>query len=451
MNHSHRSRREFIRSASTLSAAAWMAPTLVSAQTASTKSYSKPALLGGEPIRKKAYPKWPMIEKIDEEKFLDSLRQLKWCRLYGDLTTQFENKWAESLGAKYVTAVVNGTNSLYAALNALDVGPGDEVLVPPYTFVATINAIFQQYALPVFVDIDPETYLIDPAKLESAITESTRCILPVHLGGNVPDMDRILETAKKHNLSVVEDACQAHFAEWKGKRVGGVGDIGCFSFQSSKILPCGEGGAIVTNREDLLDRFHAFQNNGRDRKIGTRNGYQYQGTNLRMTEFQAALLLAQLTRLENQCRLRVENAAHLTSLLKEIEGIHTARILEGCTRCTYYIYMLRYDRQHFSGLSRSRFIEALNKEGIPCGSGYHPLNQEPFIEKLLQSRAYRKLYSQKRLDQYRQANHCPENDRLCQEGIFISQECLLGDSKDVEQIAEAVLKIKSYAGELAKS
>lgn len=451
MKRTRYSRRRFIRTTTSAAGAALAVPTLISSQALGKKNYGKPAALGGKPVREKSFPSWPVHEKVDEEHLLDALRRDKWCRLGADITTKFEKKWAELLGAKYVTAVMNGTSALYAGLYALDVGPGDEVLVPPYTFVATVNAVIQQFALPVFVDSDPETHLMDATLLEEAITEHTRCILPVHLGGLSTDMDTIRKVAKRHNLPVLEDACQAHFTEWRGKRVGGLGDIGCFSFQASKILPCGEGGAIVTNNEDLLDKFHAFQNNGRDRLTGTRRGYQYQGGNLRMTEFQSALLLAQLTRFDEQCRLRERNAEYLTDLLNEISGISPARLNEGCTRGTYYIYMMSYDGQHFAGLSRSKFLNALGKEGIPIWSGYRPLNKEPFIEKTLNSRAYQSVYSKERLERYRKNNHCPENDRLCEIGLIMGQGPLIGTKEGVEQIAEAILKVQAHAEALAKA
>ncbi|RJP35324.1 MAG: DegT/DnrJ/EryC1/StrS family aminotransferase [Candidatus Omnitrophota bacterium] len=448
MNKPKNTRRDFIRHAG----AALSMPILVSARALGEQNPEKPALLGGSPTRKEPFPSWPQAEKIDQDLFADSFRRMEWCRLYGDITTTFETTWAEKLGAKYCTGVVNGTSALYAALFALDVGPGDEVLVPPYTFVATVNAVLQQYALPVFVDSDRETMQMDTTKLEDRITDHTRCIMPVHLGGSMANMDNVLAVAKKHSLSVVEDACQAHFAEWHGKKSGTLGDIGCFSFQSTKILPCGEGGAIVSSNEELLDKFHAFQNNGRDRKTGTRHGYQYQGGNLRMTEFQGAVLLGQLNRFEEICRHREENADYLTKLLEDIPGISRAKMHEGCNRNTYYIYMMKYDQEQFGGLPRDKFTNAMNKEGIPIGSGYsRPLNQEPFIEKMLSSNAYKRIYSKERLNRYREMNHCPENDKLCNEGLFMSQTYLLGTRQDVEQIAEAIRKIRAYAHKLIKT
>jgi perosamine synthetase len=411
----------------------------------------KPAILGGTPVRSTPFPSWPVIGEIDEKNFLDALKRKEWCRLGAKTTTDFEEKWAQLLGAKYAIGVVNGTSALYAALYALDVGPGDEVLVPSFTFVATVNAVVQQFALPVFVDTDLRTMEMDTRKLESLITENTRCIIPVHLGGNVANMDEVRKVAASHNLVVVEDACQAHYAEWRGQKVGGIGEIGCFSFQASKILPCGEGGAVVTNREDLLNRLHAFQNNGRDRLTGTRNGYQYQGANLRMTEYQAALLLAQLTRFEDQCRQRESNAAYLTKALSAVPGIHPAERHEGCTRNTYYIFMARYDSSGFAGMPRAKFLQALHREGIPCGGGYCRLNEEPFLEKTFASKGYKRIYPEARMKRYREMNNCPENNKLCDQALFFSQTCLLGSKADVEQIAEAVSRIQRHAAEIASA
>jgi perosamine synthetase len=183
------------------------------------QSVSKPAILGGTPVRSEPFPAWPVIDKIDEDRFLDSLRKKEWCRLSGNITTSFEEKWASLLGAKYETGVVNGTNAIYAALYALEVGPGDEVIVPSYTFVATVNAVIQQFALPVFADTDIETFEMDVKKLDSVMTENTRCLLPVHLGGNVANMDAIKKVSAERGIPVIEDACQAHYAEWRGKKV----------------------------------------------------------------------------------------------------------------------------------------------------------------------------------------------------------------------------------------
>jgi dTDP-4-amino-4,6-dideoxygalactose transaminase len=404
------------------------------------------ALLGGRPVRGQGFSPWPIIGENEEKSWLDVLRSGRWCRLDGHCADRFEEAWAQMLGARHCLAVANGTSALITSLAALGVGPGDEVLVPPYTFVATINAVLVHHALPVFVDTDPETSQIDARLLESAINEHTACILPVHLGGSAADLDTILAVAAKHKLPVLEDACQAHLAEWRHRKVSTLGDLGCFSFQASKNLNSGEGGAILTNDDRLFQECSSFQNNGR----GGAGGFAYvrNGANLRMTEFQAALLAQQLTRLEAQSRRREQNAAYLTELLREIPGITPARMYDGCTRNAYHLYMLRYDRTRFEGLPRSKFLEALRAEGIPGSGGYSPLYREPFLKNTLQSRGFQAIYSPRRIADYLERIHCPANDRLCEEAVWFTQTMFLGPRSDMDQIAEAVRKIQKQAGRL---
>ena len=199
------------------------------------------AILGGKPVRRQRFTRWPIIAENDEKSWMEVLRKGRWCRVDGDYANRFEETWSRMMGAKHCIAVANGTSALITSLAALGIGPGDEVLVPPYTFVATINAVLVHHALPVFVDTDPETFQIDARQLESAINEHTACILPVHIGGSAADMDTILSVAARHKLPVVEDACQAALAEWKGRKLSTLGDLGCFSFQASKNLNSGEG------------------------------------------------------------------------------------------------------------------------------------------------------------------------------------------------------------------
>ena len=334
-------------------------------------------------------------------------------------------------------------------MNALEIGPGDEVIVPPYTFVATVNAVLMQHALPVFVDTDRETMQIDARKIEAAITPRTRAIMPVHLGGSVAEMDAILAIAAKHRLPVVEDACQSHLAEWRGKKVGTLGDLGCFSLQASKNLNSGEGGVIVSREARLIEICRSFHNQGRG-QADTSFAYVRNGDNRRLTEFQGAILLAQLSRLDEQARRREENAAHLTSLLRQIPGISPARMYDGVTRNAYHLYMLRYDPAAFKGLTRARFLQALRAEGVPGGGGYSPLYREPFLENTLNSRAYRYVYTARQLEDYRQRLNFPENDRLCTEAVWFTQTMLLGGRADMEQIATAIEKIQRHADELVR-
>lgn len=412
-------------------------------------SAGKPAALGGTPVRVKPFPAWPVIGDEEERKLLESLRSRRWNRHGGSFVERFEQEWAARLGAGNCLATSSGTSALACSLNALDIGPGDEVIVPPYTFVATINVVLMQHALPVFVDTDRETFQIDAKKIEQAVTDRTRALLPVHLGGAAANLDLILALAKKQGLAVIEDACQSHLAEWRGRKVGTLGDLGCFSLQASKNLNSGEGGAVVGGDKHLVDICRSYHNQGRGEAD---SGFSYvrNGDNRRMTEFQGAILLAQLTRLEEQARTRELNAGYLTRLLDAIPGISPARMYEGCTRNAYHLYMFRYDPASFSGLSREKFLRALSAEGIPCSPGYSPLNREPFLKNTLNSRAYRYIYPAKVRRGLEERNQCPENDRLCREAVWFTQNMLLGPKEDMDQIAEAIEKIRKRSGELAK-
>ncbi|MGH9834389.1 MAG: DegT/DnrJ/EryC1/StrS family aminotransferase [Blastocatellia bacterium] len=413
-------------------------------------SDDKLALLGGAPVRNTPFPSWPVIGEKEEKDLIETLRGKRWNRIGGSVVEKFEKVWAEQLGARHCLATSSGTSALVCSVNALEIGPGDEVIVPPYTFVATVNPVLLNHALPVFVDTDRETSQIDASKIERAITKSTRAIIPVHLGGSVANLDAILAIAKKRNLFVIEDACQSHLAEWRGRKVGTLGDLGCFSFQASKHLNSGEGGAVVSDNTSLIEICKSFHNQGRG-EMNAGMGYVRNGDNRRLTEFQGTLLLAQLTRLEEQAKTREQNAEYLTKILREIPGISPARMYEGCTRNAYHIYMLRYDASHFSGLARERFLKALRAEGIPCSSGYTPLNKEPFLKNTLGSRAFRYIYSPKIIADLEERNRCPENDRLCQEAVWFSQSMLLSGRQDMDQIAEAIRKIQKQASLLARA
>jgi perosamine synthetase len=423
-----------------------------SAISAASEATGKPALLGGKPVRTGPFPSWPVIGESDEKAWMEVLRSGKWFRGYGQQVNRFEEVWAKTNGSKHCVATANGTSSLWAALEAVGVGPGDEVILPPYTFIATLNVVLLQYALPIFVDTDPETFQIDARKIEAAITERTRAILPVHIGGSPADLDTILAVGAKHKIPVIEDACQAHLAQWCGRNVGSLGTAGCFSFQASKNLNSGEGGAILTSDPELAQKCYAFHNNCRGRNIA---GYNFEymgrrGANVRMTEFQAALLMSQMTRVEEQSKVREQNAQYLTALLKQIPGIMPAALYEGVTRSAYHLYMFRYQSESFAGLSRAKFLQALNAEGVPCMAGYSPLNKEPFLKAQLGSGTCRKLFSADIMNGWEQRTQCPENDKLCQEAVWFTQTMLLGPRSDMDHIATAITKIRVYAAELAK-
>ena len=426
--------------------------TIATAAAAATASAAngRLALHGGEPVRKTKWPSWPQWDAAEEQALTGVLRSGKWFRGSGKAVDSFEKSYAQLMGARHALATANGTSALFASINALGVAPGDEVIVPPYTFVATVNVVMLNYALPVFADTDLETFMMDPRKIPAAITDRTSLIMPVHMAGSAADLDAILAAAAPRKIPVLEDACQAHLGEWRGRKVGTVGAAGCFSFQASKNLNSGEGGAIVTNDDGVMERAFAFHGNGRPLKPGDGDVFPFGGANLRLTEFQGALLSAQMTRLEAQARTRDENARYLTSLLEKIPGIQPARLTPGCTRSAWHLYMLRYDRAAFAGASRGAFLKALAAEGVPASSGYTPLNKQPFIQATLASKGYRRLFPEKTLKEWAERNACPVNDRLCTEAVWFTQNTLLGTRSDMEQIAEAIAKVQRLAGELKK-
>jgi len=412
---------------------------------------AKPALLGGSPVRSTRFPSWPVVDAREEKALSDVLHSGKWFRGDGQTVSRFEEAYARLTGARHCIATANGTSALYASLAGLDVAPGDEVILPPYTFIATLNVVFLQYALPIFADSDPETFQMDADKLESAVTERTAVIMPVHLGGNACDLDAILDVGRRRKVPVLEDACQAHLGEWRGRKLGTLGAAGCFSFQASKNLNSGEGGAILTSDDALAERCWAFHDNSRARRGRPAPPIGGRGANLRLTEFQAGLLLAQMTRLEEQSKVREENARYLTQQLREIPGILPARMHEGCTRNAWHLYMFRYQAERFAGLPRERFLKALSAEGVPCSGGYTPLNQQPFVQATLRSRAYQRLYPKEVLDAWEERNRCPANDRLCEEAVWLTQTMLLGPRRDMDEIAAAIRKIQASAADLARA
>jgi dTDP-4-amino-4,6-dideoxygalactose transaminase len=434
-------RRAFLAMAGTATALGARMPRVM-AQPAGT-----PALLGGTPVRTAPFPSWPVSDALEEQALAGVLRSGRWNR--ASRVEAFEREYAALTGAVHCLAVANGTSALLTALAVLDVGPGDEVIVPPYTFIATVNVVLQRHALPVFVDSDIETFQIDARRIEAAITPRTKVIVPVHLGGSAADLDTILALGRSRDIPVLEDACQAHLGEWRGRKVGSLGTAGAFSFQASKNLNSGEGGALVTSDARLAEAAYAFHNNSTPRGGG---GFAYHGPglNLRLTDFQAAVLSTQMTRLAAQAARRDDNAAWLTHHLAEIDGIAPAKMYAGCTRNAYHLYMFRYDAAGFSGLPRDGFLRALQAEGIPASRGYNPLNKAPAVSETLASRAYAGIYGKEQLAGLTERNACPANDRLCQEAVWLPQTALLGPRADMDSIVGAVRKIQASGAALAK-
>jgi len=449
MNRGNLTRRNFLATVSTGAIAA-VAASRVPSYANMSKKVSKPAILGGKVLRAKPFPGWPVWDKSAEESVLAILRSGNWYRGQGNTVTEFEAAYAKLLGAKRCVCTVNGTNALLTALHILDIGVGDEVIVSPYTFIATYNVVLNSSALPVFADTDPETFQINPDKIEERITERTKAILPVHILGLPANMDKILAIAKKHNLVVIEDACQAWLAEWRGKKVGTLGNLGCFSFQNSKHLPIGEGGAVVGNDEEMMDRVMSFHNCGRPYgSVKKTSGYPIIGTNRRMTEYQAAIGLSQIKRIEKDTQRRNENAQYLTSRIKDIPGIVPHKLYEGVTRAAYHLYPFRYKKEQFNNVPRARFLAALEAEGVPCSGGYGPQYRDGLIEAALTSKNFTRSFPKERLDQYRKELNFPANEQLCEEAVWFTQNLLLGPKQDMDDIADAIEKLYENRDKLA--
>ena len=446
-------RRTFMRSAGLAAAGVALAQHPIAA-CADSGDASTPALLGGKPVHAKAWPRWPhWVSADDEQRILKVLRSGMWSR--AGVVSEFEKRWAEAMGAKRCLAVVNGTNALVTALAQLDVGAGDEVILPPYTFIATPQSILMNGAIPIFCDIDPATFQLDPKKIEAKITPRTRAILPVHILGLPADMTAIMAIAKRHNLLVVEDACQAWLAAVNGKKCGTFGNAGCYSFQSSKNMSIGEGGAIVSDDEAFMDRCYSYHNYGNayGTAVGAVGaGSAMLGTKLRFTEYQASIGLAQLSTLEDESAKRHANAEYLKGKIKDIPGIVPYLLSPGVTRAAFHLFPFRYNKEAFSGLPFATFIKALSAEGVPCSTGYAPLNKMPYVKNAFTTKNFKRMYSPAELnyETWMERNQCPENDRLCQEAVWITQEKLLADRSDMDDIANALTKIHANAERLAK-
>ena len=405
---------------------------------ASSAAFAAPA--PAATTKQPGFPSWPIHDETEATALKRVVESSKWSRGKGTAVAGFEGQFAQLMGAKSCLATSSGTTALFTALHALGVEAGDEVILPPYTFIACANVVLLMHALPVFVDVDPETLQIDASKIEPAINSRTTLIMPVHIGGSTFDVDAVRNVARKKGVKILEDSCQSHLAEWRGQRTGTFGNAGCFSFQASKNLNSGEGGAILSNDEEFIDRCYTFHNNSGARKQELSNSVK--GANFRLTEFQGALLTAQMMRLEQQSKTREQNAQYLTSMLREIPGIRPAKMYDGTTRNAYHLYMFRYDPQAFRGKARSAFLEALRSEGIPASGGYTPLNKEPFLENTFKTRGFERLFSKERLAQWREQNDCPQNDRLCQEAVWFTQNMLLGSRSDMERIAETIQRVR---------
>jgi dTDP-4-amino-4,6-dideoxygalactose transaminase len=403
------------------------------------------AMLGGKKAKSKPFPVWPYYDSTEDRALKEVLESRVWWRTPGTKTLEFEKSFAKFHGARHGIAVTNGTAALEVTIAALGITTGDEVIVPNFTFVATASAVLFANALPVLVDVDPETYCIDPDLVEDAITSRTKAIIAVHMGGHPADLDRLKKIASRKRLALIEDSAHAHASEWRGQRVGTFGTAGTFSFQASKLITAGEGGMIISNNDKFEVQARSVHDCGRMPGEWFYSHFVY-GSNYRLSEWQGAILQVQLGRLDQQTKRRHHNARLLDRLLGAIPGITPQKLDERCTRNGQYAYIFHVNKKEFAGLSTERFIEALNAEGIPHQASYPPLHQLD----MFRNGEYRKRLSGKQAKDKHKflKGKFPVTQRAAWETVWLPQPVLLGDEEDMHEIAAAIAKIQKNAKEL---
>lgn len=402
----------------------------------------KLAINGGPSIRTKPFPEWPVRGKEEMEQLTEVFQSGTWT--YGPKTAEFEQKFAEYHDCKYGISVASGTVNLEMALRVLNIGSGDEVIVPAYDFISAASSAVYNNAIPIFVDVEPDTLCISPGEIEMAVTSRTRAIVAVHMRGRMTNMDKVLDIAGRNNIAIVEDCAQVIGAIWKGRKVGSIGDLGCFSFQQTKLMASGQGGIMVTNDPELAERCCAARCHGRA-DSGQLSQFPILGSNYAMTEFQAAVLLPQLARLEEQSNLRVRNIASLEEKLANIEGIEILPSQTGATRQAYYGHYFRLKENDF-GASRELFIKAMNAEGIPTG-GAHPVASNDPLFRVDLSKCPFKCENYNRKINY-ESESFPVSEQASREVVNLPHQLFLGDENDMQSIYEAALKIRENIEEL---
>lgn len=405
-------------------------------------SDARPALLGGTPACAFAWPTWPVFDNAERRLLNDVLESGQWW--FGERVRQFEADYARFQGARFAVSCTNGTTAIEMGLRAVGVLGGDEVIVPPYSFIATASAVVTIGAIPVFADIEPHSLCLDPADVERKITPRTRAIIPVHVAGRVADMDRLNALAAERNLVVLEDAAHAWGSQWNGRGAGTLGRAGTFSFQVSKNLTSGEGGVLVTDDEGLADLCRSFTHCGR-RKGAAWYDHDHLGSNLRLTEFQAAILIAQTSRANDQLERRQASAALLDRHLAGLPGVQLLPPDPRLTRRSYHFYIFRLDEAAL-GFTRDRFLDALNAEGVPASKGwYRPLyaNQVFSEAHVGPPHGITAPLAAKGVS-YAQVQ-CPVCEQVCRDAVWIPQNVLLAGDRQIEALADAIRKVVRHA------
>ncbi|MGH3491005.1 MAG: DegT/DnrJ/EryC1/StrS family aminotransferase [Actinopolymorphaceae bacterium] len=386
---------------------------------------------GGSPVRTRPFPRWPSADDDDTRAIAEVLASGNWGSTHGDVVATFEGEFASYQQAAHCVCVCNGTLALAAALRAVGVGIGSEVVVPSYTFIASAAAATFVGAVPVFADLDPATHLLDPAAAAAAITPRTKAVMPVHIAGRPCDMTAFTALGRDHGVAIVEDAAQAHGAEWRGARVGAIGTVGTFSFQSSKNVSAGEGGAVVTNDSAFADELYALTNVGR---VPGGGWYEHErlGYNLRLTEFQAAILRGQLRRHPGQQAVRDASAALLTALLGKLDGVWVPEPGEAVTAHGRHLFVFRLPG--VGAERRDAFVKALAAEGIPCSGGYQGLHRTSALRAEIASITGR-------LGQPYPEPKLPVTELLASDTVWLPQPVLLGTEEDIHDVATAIEKV----------
>ena len=390
------------------------------------------AILGGSRAVSTPAPAWPLFDENDRNALNAVLESQVWGG-YHEAVGELERRFAAFHGAKHGIAVVNGTVSLEIALTAAGIKPGDEVIVPPITFVASATAVARVGAVPVFVDIDPETINLNADLVERSITERTRAIIGVHFAGHPVDLDRLVELCRERNLHLIEDCAHAHGAQWHDGRVGSFGSFGSFSFQASKNMTAGEGGMLVTNDDGLAENARAIANQGR-RTGGAWYEHQTLGTNARLTGFQAVLLLNQLERLPDQLATRMERATHLRERLRRVEGLSpTPATLDERVRIHgYHLFSMTFSSSAWANAPRDRVVAALQAEGVPVTPGYpNPIYRNELFK-----------------EHPHVVTACPEAEMYCQSSIWLPHNALLAEREWIDDVVAAIEKVKSASRDL---
>jgi dTDP-4-amino-4,6-dideoxygalactose transaminase len=410
----------------------------------------KLAITGGRPVRPKPFPAWPVYDREDARAVQKVLASRNWggYPFPNERADRFAQQFARFHGAKHGLAVANGTVAIEVALKAVGIAPGDEVIVPAYTWEGTVGPILLLNAVPMFVDISPDTYCLDAGQLEAAVTPRTRAVLPVHLGMCFSDLDAIQRVARKHRLAVIEDCAHAHGGRWRKRGAGATGRVGCFSFQSSKLMTAGEGGAVITSSLECYERAQSYTNCGRA-SATDRYRRRMIGFNYRMTELQAALLEGQLRRLPAQADLRRSNMERFAAVIEGIPGLELLKRDPRNTAVAAYQFVFKYLPERFEGVPRAAFLGALEMEGIPCdGLFYEPVYRSALFP--LNPGDFPALsWKRRRPLTFRGRVHCPVSERAAyREAVWLPHHIFLGSRADTDDVSRAVRKVIENISEL---